>query len=232
MKPRASAVLPTPSGPESAITSPRPRHARASARAEPRRRCLVLEDHRVPRGMVRVTVVPLPFFEFELDRAAMRLDELAGQRQAEAERRLAATPASATPVEAVEHARQVLGGDARAIVADADHRLLLVAVGGRARSGPCGRCRRSRCGAHARPIRGAAGRRRRRCPADGEISASSFCAFSAARALAVSTAARHRPATSTRSFSSSTPRVSPVVRSSTSLISFDSRSTDSRIAPT
>ena len=40
--------------------------------------------------MVRVTVVPLPFVELELDRAAVRLDELAGQRQAEAQRRLAA----------------------------------------------------------------------------------------------------------------------------------------------
>ena len=108
--------MPTPSGPESVITSPAAR-TRASARAEPRRRRLVLEDHREPRGMVSVTVVPFPFFDFELDRAAMRLDELAGQRQAEAERRLAANAGFGDAVEAVEHARQVLGGDAGAIVA-------------------------------------------------------------------------------------------------------------------
>ena len=62
----------------------------------------------------------------------MRLDELAGQRQAEAERRLAAPDAAADAVEALEHRRLVFGLDARAIVADRDHRLLVVAVGARA----------------------------------------------------------------------------------------------------
>src|SRR6185503_13858597 len=40
----------------------RPGH-RSQARAERRGRLLILEDHREPRGMVRVTVVPLPFFD-------------------------------------------------------------------------------------------------------------------------------------------------------------------------
>ena len=79
---------------------------------------LVGQDHFEPRGIVSVTVVPFPFFELELDRAAMRLDELAGQRQAEAERRLAAHACLLDPVEAVEHARQILLGDARAVIAD------------------------------------------------------------------------------------------------------------------
>jgi len=69
-------------------------------------------------------------------------------------------------------------------------------------------------------------------PAEGEMSASTFCAFSAARSFTVSSAALQRPAMSTRSFSSATPRVSPVVRSRTSLMSFDRRSTDSRMALT
>ena len=58
----------------------------------------------------------------------MRLDELASQRQAEAERRLAPHPALLDPVEAVEDSWQIGGGDAHAIVADLDYRALLVAA--------------------------------------------------------------------------------------------------------
>ena len=77
--------------------------------------------------MVRVTVVPLPFFELELDRTAMRLDELAGQRQSKPQSRLAAHAFLDHAVEAVEHARQVLGRNARAVVADPDHRIVRIA---------------------------------------------------------------------------------------------------------
>ena len=45
-------------------------------RADVRGRRLVLEDHFAPRGMVRVTVVPFPFVDFERDRPAVRFDEL------------------------------------------------------------------------------------------------------------------------------------------------------------
>src|SRR4051812_26238508 len=61
----------------------------------------------------------------------MRLDELLRERQAEAERRLAAHPGLRYPVEAIEHPGQVVGLDSRAIVLNSDPRLLLVAIGGK-----------------------------------------------------------------------------------------------------
>ena len=60
--------------------------------------------------------MPLPFFRFELDDAAMRLDELAGQRQPETERGLAPEAGLADAMKAIEHARHVFGGDPRAVV--------------------------------------------------------------------------------------------------------------------
>src|SRR5438067_13789698 len=63
---------------------------------------------------------PLPRLRKQLDAAAMRLDELPGERQAEAERRL---PALCGAVEAVEDPRLVRGRDAAAIVRDRDRRL-------------------------------------------------------------------------------------------------------------
>ena len=66
-----------------------------------------------------VTLVPLPGCRFQLDLAAVRLDELAGQRQAEAERRLAAGR-RADAVEAGEHLLLVLDRDPRAVVGDGD----------------------------------------------------------------------------------------------------------------
>ena len=77
------------------------------------RRLLVGEDHFVAARDGQRDRRPLPLLRFQLDRPAMRLDELAGQRQAEAERRFAADPGLLDPVEAVEYARQFLFGDAR-----------------------------------------------------------------------------------------------------------------------
>ena len=48
----------------------------------------------------------------------MRLDELTGQREPKPERRLAPDAGLDDPVEAVENPRNILGIDARAIVAD------------------------------------------------------------------------------------------------------------------
>ena len=175
------------------------RSASPAVRRAARRRFLVLEDHRVPRGMVRVTVVPLPFSDSSstVPPCASMNWRVSGRPRPE--RRFAAHARFRHAVEAVEHARQILGGDARTIVADADHGLLLVAVGARARSGPCGRCRRSRCCSTC----SIDSRRRRASPNTSPAAARSrrraSALFSAARGLAVSTAARHRPAMSTRS---------------------------------
>ncbi len=59
----------------------------------------------------------------------MRLDELLGERQAEADRRLLAAARLGGALEAVEHARLVGRRDAAAIVGDDDPRLVAVAVG-------------------------------------------------------------------------------------------------------
>ena len=66
------------------ITSPAARAA-SQRGTELRRRLLVGKDHRAPRGMVRVTVVPFPCFDSSSTVPAVRLDELARQRQAEAQ---------------------------------------------------------------------------------------------------------------------------------------------------
>ena len=55
-----------------------------------------------------MTVVPLPFGGLQLDRPTVGLHELAGQREAEAERRFAAQAGLDDAVEAVEDAGQVL----------------------------------------------------------------------------------------------------------------------------
>ena len=127
MNPRASAVLPTPSGPDSVITSPGSRATR-QRRASRRRFRLVVKDHRDAARDRQGHRRAFALVRFELDRSAVGLDELAGQRQAKAERRLAAHAGLGDPVEPVEHARQVARRDAGPIVADADHGLLLVAV--------------------------------------------------------------------------------------------------------
>ena len=57
----------------------------------------------------------------------MRLNELAGKRKAEAEGSFAPYPRFLDPVEAVEHAWEILLGNAGSIVADLDDRALVVA---------------------------------------------------------------------------------------------------------
>src|SRR5678816_3921235 len=70
----------------------------------------------------------LALLGFELDGAAVGFDELARQRQSQSERRLAPDALLHDPVEAVEYARQVFGGDSRTVVADADHGLVIVPI--------------------------------------------------------------------------------------------------------
>ena len=107
MNPRASAVLPTPSGPDSVITSPAAATC-ASAAPSSRSLRLALQDHSSPRGIVSVTMVPFPFFDSSSTMPTVRLDELLRQRQPEPERRLAPHAGFGDAVETVEHARQVL----------------------------------------------------------------------------------------------------------------------------
>ena len=93
------------------------------------------------RGRRMMTVVPSPERRLELDRAAMGLDELLGERQAEPDRRLLAAPPLGGAAEPVEHPRLIGRGDAAAIVGDDDPRLVAVALG--AEQDAAARCRYS-----------------------------------------------------------------------------------------
>ena len=120
-------VLPTPSGPDSVMTSPA-RAFRDNAAATSMRRAFVGKDHFAFARNREHDRRPFSFRQFQFDRSAMRFDELACQWQPETQRRLAADAGFDDPVEAVENPRQVFGSDARPIVADPDHGRLLVAA--------------------------------------------------------------------------------------------------------
>ena len=72
-------------------------------------------------------MVPLPGREFELDRAAVQLDEALDQRQAEARPRLARVRAAA--LELLEDARLILARHADAGIGDDERDAAALAIG-------------------------------------------------------------------------------------------------------
>ena len=139
----------------------------------------------------------IALLQLDFDRPAMRLDELARQRQSKPQSRLATHAFLHHAIEPVEHARQVLRRDAEPLslmeitasaFPPALSRMHALAVG-------------VGDGVMQHVLNGFAQAARISNPAAGKMPVSSFCAFSAALVRAVS-AARHRPAMSTRSISS------------------------------
>src|SRR5215217_3006702 len=134
--PRANVVFPAPRSPLSAIMSP----GWSSAPILTPNASVSSADLSVINGSPSAPRQaddhggPLPHFRMKLDRAAMRLDELAGERQAEADRGLAVHAFGLAAVEAIEDARLVGGRNAAAIVRDDDPRLAILAVAVRVQS--------------------------------------------------------------------------------------------------
>ena len=93
-------------------------------------------------------------------RAAVHLDDPLDERQADAEAAARASAGAIGLPEHVEHARQHLGMDADAGVADADHRLVALAARTRSKSAGRARCTSRCCSAGWRtPARAACDRR-------------------------------------------------------------------------
>src|SRR6185369_814149 len=99
----------------------RPRRA-ARWRARPQGSFRSARDRHRDRGA-------LTLFRLKRDISAMGFDELPSERQAQTERCFSTDAGFLYAVETVEHARQVILRNAGTIVADADHHLLLLAVG-------------------------------------------------------------------------------------------------------
>src|SRR5262249_21986828 len=95
-----------------------------------RRRDLRIAQMRAAEREAEPERRPFPLAALRPDRAAMQLDQLLRERQADPGPRLLARRRGPTAVEAVEGAREVVGGDPRTVVADANRRRVPVGCDG------------------------------------------------------------------------------------------------------
>ena len=79
----------------------------------------------LPSGIVTVNVLPSPSMLSTLNRSAVELDQFLHQRQPDAGALVRAAAALFDAVEALEHARQFLGRNAHAGIANGQARLAL-----------------------------------------------------------------------------------------------------------
>ena len=180
--------------------------------------------------MVKSDRSPLALLRLDFDRPAMRLDDwrVSGNPSPRA-----ASPR--TPSSTTRSNRLNTRGRSFAAMPEPLSLMEITALSASppalSRMRPLRRCRRWRYAAPCSMVsrRRRASPKRTRPPANAGVELLRLLGGSRARRIG---STRHRPAMSTRSISSATPRVSPVVRSSSRWVSFDRRSTDSRIALT